>query len=227
MGFLTGLQVALFFRDRVDRPDQLATNINKQLDNMFDKIPTVIPVPEDAPVEVPVVMMTSTTLPYQLNFSRKRADLILPHSGPVERGKDQRNQFVEFAKKLSGQMAREVSIIRVGVIAHCYQPVEDVPAYINRKFAKRSIPSNADEVMIHYNIKKDKNKILTNNLITIQEQNFTNSSDVIMKGVYFMFDKNNHISESVIQNSFIRDMIDSIDIYLGKNVIDYISNEGK
>ena len=227
MGFLTGLQVALFFKDRVERPDQIATNVNDALGNAFDRMPTVIPVPEEAPVEIPVVMMTSSKLPYQLNFSRMRVDLILPHAGPVERGIDQRDDFVEFAKKLSEVITQEIKIVRVGVIAHCYHQVDNVVSYINKKFAKKSIPSKADEITIHYNIKKEKKGILTNNLVTIQEQNFTNGSDIFMKGVYFLFDKNNHVSDSVIQKTFIRDMIDSIDVYLEKNVLDFISDEEK
>lgn len=227
MGFLTGLQVALFFKDRVDRPDQIAINVNNALDNAFDKMPTVIPVPEEAPMEIPVVMMTSSKVPYQLNFSRKRVDLILPHFGPVERGIEQQNDFVEFAKKFSDQIAKEMKINRIGVISHYYHPVDNVPMYINKKFANHSIEKNAEEISIHYNIKRKKDSFMTNNLITIQEQNFMNGGEVAVKGVYFMFDKNNHPSNISLQKKFIHEMIEGIDEYLGKNIIQFISDGEK
>ena len=227
MGFLTGLQVALFFKDRVERPDQIATNVNDTLGNAFDRMPTVIPVPEDAPVEIPVVMMTSSKLPYHLNFSRKRVDLILPHSGPVERGEEQRNQFVEFAKNFSDQMAKVTKINRIGVISHYYHPIDDIPKYLNSRFTNHSIDKKAEEISIHYNIKKKKNGFITNNLVTIQEQNFMNGDEMAVKGVYFMFDKNNHPSDKSLQKNFIHEMIDGIDSYLGINILDFISGGDK
>ena len=71
------IQIALFFKDIISRPDLLAEDINKKLGGIFDAMPTCIDLPLDAPAEIPVVQRKSTRLPHVLNVSRNRCDLIL------------------------------------------------------------------------------------------------------------------------------------------------------
>ena len=71
------LQVALFWKERLERPDTFANRINERLDNIFDAMPQIINLPADVPVDIPVVQMTSTTKSIQLNVSRNRCDLLI------------------------------------------------------------------------------------------------------------------------------------------------------
>lgn len=71
------IQIALFFKDLVSRPDYLAEQINKKLGNIFDAMPICIDLPLEAPAEIPVVQRKSTTVPHSLNISRNRSDLTL------------------------------------------------------------------------------------------------------------------------------------------------------
>ena len=71
------IQIALFFKDFINRPDLLAEHINERMGGLFDAMPMCLDLPMDAPAEIPVVSRKSTRLPHVLNVSRNRCDLIL------------------------------------------------------------------------------------------------------------------------------------------------------
>lgn len=71
------IQIALFLKDFINRPDLLAEHINDRMGNLFDAMPMCLDLPLDAPAEIPVVTRKSTRLPHVLNVSRNRCDLIL------------------------------------------------------------------------------------------------------------------------------------------------------
>ena len=71
------IQIALFLKDLINRPDLLAEHINDKMGGLFDAMPMCLDLPIDAPPEIPVVSRKSTRLPHILNISRNRCDLIL------------------------------------------------------------------------------------------------------------------------------------------------------
>jgi len=67
-------QIALFPSELLRRPDAIYPTINNQMGGLFDAIPTIIPVPENAPPEIPIVQMSSIDGKYKANIARNRID---------------------------------------------------------------------------------------------------------------------------------------------------------
>lgn len=128
------IQVALFFKDIVSRPDLLAEEINQKLGNMFDAMPTCMDLPLDAPAEIPVVCRKSTKLPHLLNVSRSRCDLILT---PLVENTSlsviearYNNDFLEYIKVAM----KTNEIIRIGIVYTVFQENRKPCEFISDKY---------------------------------------------------------------------------------------------
>ena len=128
------LQVALFFKDIVSRPDLLAENINKRLGNMFDAMPACIDLPIEAPAEIPIVYRKSTKLPHTLNVARNRCDLFFTPMvendslGVIEARYN--NEIIEYIKATM----EENNVIRIGLVYTVFQEAENPCDYISAKY---------------------------------------------------------------------------------------------
>ena len=57
---LQSIQIALFFKEVLfDRPDLKFRNLTEKLSDVFDKMPTIFPIPNDAPHEIPFMILSS------------------------------------------------------------------------------------------------------------------------------------------------------------------------
>lgn len=128
------IQVALFFKDLVSRPDCLAEQINQKLGNIFDAMPICMDLPLEAPAEIPVVQRKCTTLPHLLNISRNRSDLILY---PMQ----ENNQLQIIENRYSGDILNYIrttiqdhDIIRVGIVYTVFQPIDTPCDYISAHY---------------------------------------------------------------------------------------------
>ena len=74
---LLQLQLALFFHDIENRPDRFISKISEVSGNIFDQMPTIIPVPVTAPPEIPVVILKSGDGTYTCNISKVRIDFVV------------------------------------------------------------------------------------------------------------------------------------------------------
>lgn len=74
---LVNLQIALFFKNRLERPDLFANRINSRLNNKFDDMPQIINLPDEAPADIPVLQMHSSMDDSRFNVSKQRCDLFL------------------------------------------------------------------------------------------------------------------------------------------------------
>ena len=128
------IQIALFFKDIISRPDLLAENINQKLGNMFDAMPTCMDLPLDAPAEIPIVYRKSTKLPHLLNVARNRCDLILTPMvennslGVIEARYN--NEITEYIKAAMS----ENDVIRIGIVYTVFQEAEKPCDYISTKY---------------------------------------------------------------------------------------------
>lgn len=128
------IQIALFFKDIISRPDLLAEDINKKMGGIFDAMPTCIDLPLDAPAEIPVVQRKSTRLPHVLNVSRNRCDLILTplvensYLSVVEARYG--NEILEYIK--AAMQGNE--IVRTGIIYTVFQADKKPCEHISNKY---------------------------------------------------------------------------------------------
>lgn len=128
------IQIALFFKDIINRPDFVAENINQRLGNMFDAMPTCMDLPLDAPAEIPIVYRKSTKLPHLLNVARNRCDLILTPMiennslGVIESRYN--NEITEYIKAaMEGN-----DIVRIGIVYTVFKETEKPCDYISNKY---------------------------------------------------------------------------------------------
>lgn len=128
------IQIALFFKDIISRPDLLAEQINQKLGNMFDAMPTCVDLPLDAPAEIPVVYRKCTKLPHLLNVSRNRCDLIF--TPLVENNvlsvieARYSNDILEYVKAAMSNY----EIIRIGIVYTVFQENKKPCDYISSKY---------------------------------------------------------------------------------------------
>ena len=54
---LVNIQIALFFANKIERPDLFANRVNSRLNNLFDAMPQILNLPDDAPDEIPLVQI--------------------------------------------------------------------------------------------------------------------------------------------------------------------------
>src|SRR3989344_5126864 len=76
MNKIQSVQIALFLAT-VDLTDRLlvASKINKKLDNFFNGQPVLLPIPNDAPPEIPRIILKTRDEEFSLQISASRVDL--------------------------------------------------------------------------------------------------------------------------------------------------------
>lgn len=53
MVHVMSFQLAIFFKQHITRPDQFFSSINDAAGNLFDRMPQIIPLPDEVPPEIP------------------------------------------------------------------------------------------------------------------------------------------------------------------------------
>ncbi len=128
------IQVALFLKEFLNRPDLLAERINQGLGNLFDAMPTCLDLPLDAPAEIPVVTRKSTKLPHTLNIARKRCDLILTPSIENENLSVIESRYSDEISEFIKATSQSAEIVRVGVVYTVFQKNAEPCNYISEKY---------------------------------------------------------------------------------------------
>ena len=104
------LQLAVFFKDIQKRPDEIWYKMKDGIKELFFAPPTIIPLPEDAPPEIPIVQTKSSDGAYNINISRTRADFIINFVQTLEDCREQElmNEFADSIYSVCG-------VSRVGI----------------------------------------------------------------------------------------------------------------
>ncbi len=84
--FIQNIQSALFienfaFRNKIS----IVSRINEAVDNLFDGDPTILPIPSDAPPEIPRIILNDSKSNYSLKFSPIRLDFLYDDSKKPEK----------------------------------------------------------------------------------------------------------------------------------------------
>ncbi len=116
---LINIQIALFFKGRIDQPNLLFQGLNEELGNLFG-IPMTIPLPGDPQFdEVPIIQVTSSNGVFQLNLCRKRADFFVFGEG-LEGFDSKQNVFFDSSKKFVDFILRETQVKRFGFVSQFF-----------------------------------------------------------------------------------------------------------
>jgi len=74
--YVSNLQTAIFITN-LDFSNKIGfiSQLNQETDNLFDGDPIILPIPNDAPPEVPRIILKSQDDSYTLNLCQNRVDL--------------------------------------------------------------------------------------------------------------------------------------------------------
>lgn len=162
-------QIALFFETAISRPDTFYNTINSDIGEIIDSMPQTLPLPPEAPAEIPRVIGNSSFGQYNLNVSINRVDLIRNYS-PGEDVIHATNDFKRICNNLIISAMQLQKIIRVGVVGNFYIS-NPCPQKIIGKLYLNEKNQNSDEISLRIN-KKDKfNNIDINNVVNINQGN--------------------------------------------------------
>lgn len=182
------IQIALFFKDLVSRPDYLAEQINQKLGNIFDAMPICMDLPLEAPAEIPVVQRKSTTLPHLLNISRNRSDLTLY---PMQ----ENNQLQIIESRYSDDILNYIKttiqdheIIRVGIVYTVFQPIDMPCDYISERYFGGNIRGE-NELSFRMNKIINVRGVNTNNVLNVSNA-VANANGKKESGVIYIRDIN-------------------------------------
>lgn len=147
---IISLQFALFFRDIIDRPDIEFSDINVKMMNIFDAVPSIIPIPRELPPEVPLVTQRSESNDYVCNISRSRIDL---HFNRTNEQRSNTELLSDFNAKVLGFInyvleRREIS--RFGMICRYFYETGEAIKIIREKYFKDSI-GEVSELTLRFN----------------------------------------------------------------------------
>lgn len=194
---LLSIQMAIFSKDVINRPDFLFNEINKKIGNIIDGIPTIINLPDGIPPEVPIVQASSSNGLVSLNVSRSRIDLFInfaydDNTTPLELFNSKKGLLELF----STQVINTISSNRAGLILTFFKPNDNsVQAIFNKYFSEQYTP-DVVESSLRVN-KQDRNNGETfNNIITIEATTITNGINSI-PGVLFQYDINNVLNHDI------------------------------
>lgn len=149
---IISLQFALFFRDVVDRPDIEFSDVNANMMNMFDAIPTVMPIPRELPPDVPMVTQRSESNEYICNVARSRIDL---HFQRVTDRRSNAELLTDFNAKVLGFISyvlKKRPIVRFGMICRYFHETPSAVGDIRQKYFAKTI-GDVEELSLRFNRK--------------------------------------------------------------------------
>lgn len=183
------LQIALFFQSPEARPDIHYNQINIDMGNLFDGMPQIIPLPLDAPHEIPRVILRSNNDRYNCNIAASRIDLIFNEVGAPEA------EWLEITQDFTAKSTLFIkstfsrfSIVRFGLIGNFFISDKNAATNITKKYLKQDL-SSSEEINLRYNKKTDSYGLVLNNVFSINIATMAFPKEE--KGIYIERDINN------------------------------------
>lgn len=202
---LISLQFALFFKNVVVRPDVTFAGLNAQLMNLFDGIPTILPLPPQAPPEVPVTTLRSENAAYVCNIARARIDLVFQRTGPEQSNDALFKDFNSKVPAFSRHVLDQVEVTRFGLIARYFSNNEYSPAALKSKYFTNSIGDVA-ELGLRYNARSKFEGWQINDLVEINSGIDAVIGGAVQKGILIQRDINNVATSKPITFSDLEKM---------------------
>lgn len=186
---LISLQFALFFKNIVERPDSTFEDINKNMLNIFDDIPQILPIPAQLPPEIPVVTRKSKKGDYVCNIARSRIDLICQRT-------DDETENIELLKDFNAKVnayvkyvLQQQEAIRFGMIARYFHKDDGAVSTIRKKYFSPPL-ENISELSLRFNQNDAFLDFKINDIVEISAANATLGVNT-SKGILIQRDINN------------------------------------
>lgn len=148
----TILWQSAFFVSNVDLSDKLdvANKIKEELD-ILDGDPTVLPVPNDALLEIPRIILASKNKAFSCNISPERIDFVINQSKVTELNVDLEKNILKKSEILSKLIHKSLrwSVHRLALISQFkYKPEAGVLSFMKNLFSEQ-FGYDSSELQIH------------------------------------------------------------------------------
>lgn len=201
------LQLALFFQNPVSRPDNLMGGVNSSMGNLFDAMPQVLPIPADAPAEIPRVQMRSENGKYNCNIACSRVDFILNGDFRDEVvWPDLTKDFLAKVKLFIGNVFEQSKIVRFGLIGNFFIPDKSATTSMTKKYLKVDLNS-AEEINLRFNKRTSSHGFNLNNITSINTA-LAETNGQADKGIFIELDVNNIPAQETIKSDAILQLIE-------------------
>lgn len=185
------LQFAFFLKDIVGRPDLEFGDLNTSLMNIFDGMPQILPIPQELPADVPVMVLRSNDNQYTCNISRSRIDFIVNRTNGEKSNADLLKDFNLKVAGLTKYLLGKQEVSRFGMVARYFHKDNTASRTLRNKFFT-TIVEGANELSLRYNKKSSAFGYQINDILEIgAAEAITNG--IPEKGILVQRDINNDI----------------------------------
>lgn len=189
---ITNIQVALF-SPGIDLSDKLALaqQIKKETGSLFNGESIVLPVPNDAPAEIPRIILKNKNGKISLNISSNKVDIFLKPSTEISI-EQSANEIEKTFEKLLEVLFKSGNFLvqRVGYVIHLQTKVNQASKYIFDNYFK-DIKTKEDWIDINLGLlKRDKINKKESNIWFRMNPNKKTDGSVDSEKIIVMFDVN-------------------------------------
>lgn len=201
------VHLVLFFSEILSRPDELNSILSFKLGKIFDTIPTILPIPEEAPKELPVVLLRSKDNLYSCNISRSSVDFAITPQKAIEDFLEIAESYDENIISLLGAINEygKISINRIGFVINYFISNENPTSKISDIYIKKQI-GNVDEISIRFNKKRRDGNLFINNVTYISNKELLTNGKK-NRGILVQRDVNNQVSKNKLTFDFLKEFI--------------------
>ena len=182
---IENLQIALFFKSPILRPDIEFKSFIEKFNTLFDLMPTQIPIPNNAPLDIPLMILNSSNNLYSCNISKSRIDFI---TSDIEELKKLKNTL-----SYIDEIANLQQIINFGFVTSFFEEENQASQIIKNNFLCKeyaSIPLK--EVFVKFNKPITLNEEIFNYHFSVSEAQQQNLiSQETRNGILMQKDINN------------------------------------
>lgn len=152
MDFLVrSFQAAIFGVIDIRDPLEVGYDVRLATGDLLDGEPLVLPLPSDAPSEIPRIILKSKDERYSCNVSGVRLDLFYREKNPSQKWIDLRGEYFQYLLPISHTLTetRRATITRLGSIAEFEVPISTSPSLTIRKaYLKEGILPGEQEIQL-------------------------------------------------------------------------------
>jgi len=154
--FVRRILVVLFGDIALSDRIGVAQNLNKATKNLFSGEQTILPIPDDAPPEIPRIMLGDKDKMFRCHISPKRLEFSLePKKSENKRLKEIQDDFLSRLADIARAVKTElgVKVERLGVVVNSAMFLEESPVdFLMKKFLRSGIivdPHELNLIFLH------------------------------------------------------------------------------
>lgn len=198
-------QLAIFFNKSLDRPDKFFDSLNEAIGNLFDRMPQIIPLPNEVPPEIPRVTAANSSGVYSCNVAVNRMDFTIQVADSKFSESEAITDFIFKTRLIVKNIPSVYEIVRVGIIGNFFEIDRSSAINLSKKYSKKDL-GNLHEFSIRYNKLSQDFGYVFNNVFSSSSAEL-NVKGINSNGVFIQKDVNNMPSENIMKRDDVTEII--------------------